>query len=211
MLTLYQVEWCPSCHAIRQVLTELGLTYTAVNVPCKQEERANVMAVSGQASVPVLQDGDRVLTDSAIIADYLRSVYPARADSPDHAAKGEWRISRHCSMSAHATLSRLRQLLLAQGYEIVSETKGADISETFPKDYVLLGVLLPEAAAQAHTCDPHAASALITTIAITAEAAGSTGVAVADPVGNVWLYADAALRRVQSGARQKLVAALAAL
>ena len=210
MLTLYQVEWCPSCHAVRQVLTELGLTYTAVNVPCKQEERANVMALSGQAGVPVLQDGDRVLTDSAIIADYLRSAYPARADSADHAAKGEWRISRHYSMSAHATLSRLRQLLLAQGYEIVFETNGADISETFPKDYVLLAVLLPEAAAQAHTCDPRAVSALITTIAIKAEAAGSS-VAVADPVGNVWLYADAALRRIQSGARQKLVAALAAL
>lgn len=211
MLTLYQVEWCPSCHAVRQVLTELGLTYTAVNVPCKQEERANVMAVSGQAGVPVLQDGDRVLTDSTIIADYLRSAYPGRADSDDHAAKGAWRISRHSSMSAHATLSRLRQLLLAQGYEIVSETKGADISETFPRDYVLLGVLLPEAAAQAHTCDPQAASALITTIVITAEAASGSSVAVADPVGNVWLYADVALRRVQSGARQKLVAALAAL
>ena len=32
MLTLYQLEWCPSCHGVRQVMTELGLTYTAVNV-----------------------------------------------------------------------------------------------------------------------------------------------------------------------------------
>ena len=33
MLTLYQAEWCPACHRVRQVMTELGLTYTTVNVP----------------------------------------------------------------------------------------------------------------------------------------------------------------------------------
>ena len=32
MLTLYQVEWCPYCHRVRQVMTELGLTYITVNV-----------------------------------------------------------------------------------------------------------------------------------------------------------------------------------
>ena len=25
MLTLFQVEWCPYCHVVRQAMTELGL------------------------------------------------------------------------------------------------------------------------------------------------------------------------------------------
>ena len=61
MLTFYQVEWCPACHIVRQTLTELGLTYTAVNVAADPDERAEVVAVSGQPSVPMLQDGDKVL------------------------------------------------------------------------------------------------------------------------------------------------------
>ena len=42
-------------------MTELGLTFTAVNVAADPDERAEVMAVSGQTGVPVLQDGDKVL------------------------------------------------------------------------------------------------------------------------------------------------------
>ena len=83
MLTLFQLEWCPSCHGVRQVMTELGLTYTAANVPYRREERAQVMTVSGQESVPVLQDGDRVLADAASIVSYLRATYPR----PDDAAE----------------------------------------------------------------------------------------------------------------------------
>ena len=39
MLTLYQSEWCPACHRVRQVLTELGLTYIAVNVAADRDEQ----------------------------------------------------------------------------------------------------------------------------------------------------------------------------
>jgi glutaredoxin len=39
MITLYQAEWCEYCHRVRQTLTELGLTYTAVNVPFDRSAR----------------------------------------------------------------------------------------------------------------------------------------------------------------------------
>jgi len=65
MITLYQAEWCPWCHRVRQVLSELGLTYTTVNVPVERAKRKQVEGVSGQVAVPVLVDGDKVLTDSA--------------------------------------------------------------------------------------------------------------------------------------------------
>jgi hypothetical protein len=31
MIRLYQLEWCPECHTVRQVMTELGLSYARRN------------------------------------------------------------------------------------------------------------------------------------------------------------------------------------
>ena len=88
MITLYQAEWCAYCHRVRQVLTELGLSYTIVNVPAANEDRAELMAIAGQDSVPVLTDGDRVYGDSDEIIEYLRTTYPAPEDADEHAALG---------------------------------------------------------------------------------------------------------------------------
>lgn len=211
MLTLYQVEWCPSCHAVRQVLTELELTYVAVNVAVRKEDRGQVMAASGQAGVPVLQDGDRVLSDSTAIIDHLRAAYPAPADAGAHAAKGAWRISHAVSVSPHAAAGRLRELLIGRGFTIVFEKRGPEIAGDAPADYVLLGAILPESAAQALAHDARAPGALVLTLAIVPSAAGTATVEAADPVGLVWLYASAPLRQAQAVARARLVEVLAAL
>ena len=76
MLTLYQAEWCPYCHRVRQVLTELGLTYTCVNVPVQRADRTQVRELSGQDVVPVLKDGRKVLVGSDEIVAHLRAGYP---------------------------------------------------------------------------------------------------------------------------------------
>ncbi len=93
MLTLYQSEWCPSCHRVRQALTELGLAFVAINVAAGRNERADVIAVSGQDTVPVLQDGDKVFTDSSEMIEYLKTTYPVPEDAEDHAAMGAWRAA----------------------------------------------------------------------------------------------------------------------
>lgn len=211
MLTLYQLEWCPSCHGVRQVMTEFGLTYTAVNVPYRREERAQVMTVSGQGSVPVLQDGDCVLTDAAAIIDYLRATYPRPDDAAEQAAMGVWRMTAHLSISPHAALTRLRQALGEKGFSIIAETRGQAISERLHKDYALLSVALPEAAAQAVEIDSLAAGAVLLAVAVVPTASGGCIVAAADPVGAVWLFADAPLRRVQSIVKRRLGAVFAAL
>ena len=76
MITLYQSEWCFFSHRVRQVLTELGLTYTTVNVPAAREDRVELMAIAGQDTAPVLTDGDKVYGDSDEIIEYLRATYP---------------------------------------------------------------------------------------------------------------------------------------
>ncbi|MCA1957458.1 MAG: glutathione S-transferase N-terminal domain-containing protein, partial [Nitrospira sp.] len=61
-ITLYHVDWCPDCLVVRRKLAELALDYHAVIVPDVRRLRTQVHQVSGQYYVPVLQDGDLVLT-----------------------------------------------------------------------------------------------------------------------------------------------------
>ena len=146
MLTLYQAEWCPYTHPVRQLMTELGLTYINVNVPADREARTELLAIAGQESIPVLVDGDKVLTDSDEIIEHLRSTYPARDDAEKHAALGAWRAAVAVSLAPRAALARLRELLEEKGFKIIAQIKGPKISEALPKEYVLLHVAIPVAA-----------------------------------------------------------------
>jgi glutathione S-transferase len=80
MITLYQVEWCPYCHRVREALTELGLDYETINVPASRPARTEVSELSGQAKVPIIKDGDLVVADSARIVEYLEETYGPAAD-----------------------------------------------------------------------------------------------------------------------------------
>ena len=211
MITFYQLEWCPSCHTIRQLLTELGLTYTAVNVAADPDARPDVVAISGKRGVPVLQDGDRVLGDTGEILDYLRATYPAAEDAPAHARRGTWRMSHKVSLPPRAALARLKELLASNGFEIVTQVKGPKIAEALPDEYVLLHVAIPAAAAKAFESDPLAPSALLLPIAVVPVEGGSSVVASADPVGQVWLYSEPALRTVLAPVKKRLTELLAAL
>ncbi|MDF0677047.1 MAG: glutathione S-transferase N-terminal domain-containing protein [Nitrospira sp.] len=76
-MTLFHVDWCPDCQEVRQKLTDLGLTYEAVVVPDSRRMRTQVYEVSGQYYVPVLKDGDLVLTETDDILAYLNERYGA--------------------------------------------------------------------------------------------------------------------------------------
>ena len=74
-LTLYHVTWCPECEMVRQKLAELHIEYEPVVVPDIRPMRKVVKEVSGQYYVPVLKDGDVVLTETYDILDYLDKTY----------------------------------------------------------------------------------------------------------------------------------------
>lgn len=76
-MTLYHVQWCPECEIVRQKLADLQLPYDEVVVPDFRPQRKEVFAVSGQYFVPVLQDGDVVLSETHAILAHLDS----KADS----------------------------------------------------------------------------------------------------------------------------------
>jgi len=74
-MTLYHVAWCPDCEVVRQKLAELQIDVEGVSVPDFRPMRKVVKDVSGQYYVPVLKDGDIVLTETDDILDYLDKTY----------------------------------------------------------------------------------------------------------------------------------------
>jgi glutathione S-transferase len=74
-LTLYHVTWCPECARVREKLTDLNLAYEDVIVPDFRPSRQQVFEVSGQYYVPVLTDGDMVLTETRDILAHLDQRY----------------------------------------------------------------------------------------------------------------------------------------
>jgi glutathione S-transferase len=63
---------------VRQKLAELHLLYEDVVVPDFRPQRKEVFAVSGQYYVPVLQDGDIVLSDTDAILAHLETKAESR-------------------------------------------------------------------------------------------------------------------------------------
>lgn len=74
-LTLYHVQWCPECEVVREKLAELRVEYEDVIVPDIRMFRKQVYEVSGQYYVPVLKDGDLVLTETGDILSHLEDAY----------------------------------------------------------------------------------------------------------------------------------------
>jgi glutaredoxin len=211
MLTLYQAEWCGACHRVRQVMTELGLTYTAVNVSADRDERAEVIAVSNQPGIPTLQDGDKILASSDDIIEYLRETYPAPPDAEQHAAQGAWRAAGLVSLAPQAAAARVKELLEDKGFKIIVQITGDAISDRLPEDYILLQVAMPVAAVKVLKFDPLAPAAILLPIAIVPTGDGGSAVATADPVAQVWLFGEPPLTRIQTAVKERLADVLNAL
>ncbi len=76
-MTLYNLEGCPYCRMVTDVLDAKQLAYKKIEVPAPRHLRKEVIAVSGQPLVPVLVDGDKILKDEDEILAYLKQKYPA--------------------------------------------------------------------------------------------------------------------------------------
>jgi glutathione S-transferase len=86
-MKLFQAEWCPHSHAVRQRLTELGLDFVARQVPADPDARGELERVAGTNEIPVLvADDESVYCGDDEILDYLDE-FEERADADDHRAK----------------------------------------------------------------------------------------------------------------------------
>ncbi len=78
-LMFYHVTWCHECQIVRMKLDELGVPYESIIVPDLRPHRTQVYDVSGQYYVPVLKDGDTVLSETRDILSYLETTYGRQA------------------------------------------------------------------------------------------------------------------------------------
>jgi glutathione S-transferase len=103
---LYQAEWCPYSHRVRQRLTELGLDVTLRQVPATPDDRDAMKSATGTNEIPVLvPDDEEPRRGIDEILDYLAG-YEARPDAEQHREKAREEVP---------TFWEVRQLLHAQG------------------------------------------------------------------------------------------------
>lgn len=74
-LRLFNIDGCGYCRMVRDELKKLSVDYEKIDVPWAHHSREEVYEVSGQYTVPVLVDGDVVLSDEYEIIDYLKQNY----------------------------------------------------------------------------------------------------------------------------------------
>ena len=87
VIELYQAEWCPHSHRVRERLTELGIDFVARQVAPRPEERDAMRASVGSDSIPVLVDDGRSFDGADEILAYLNERYAPAAWERGHQAQ----------------------------------------------------------------------------------------------------------------------------
>jgi glutathione S-transferase len=84
---LYQAEWCPHSHKVRQRLTELGIDLTLRQVPVDPDDRDELRRVADTDEIPVLvgSDGEPRSGEDEIF-DYLDE-FDECPDADEHREK----------------------------------------------------------------------------------------------------------------------------
>jgi glutathione S-transferase len=86
-LDLWQTEWCPASHRVRQRLTELGLSYTIRQVPVQRDDRGQLERATGRRTIPILVAGEKVIDGEAAILAYLEEHFDEPPDAGEQRAK----------------------------------------------------------------------------------------------------------------------------
>jgi glutathione S-transferase len=99
-MELWQTEWCPASHRVRQRLTELELSFVARQVPAEADARVELQAQTGARTIPVLVAGDEVLCGEQTILGYLDERFsepPGAASQRERAARARRKeLERAC-------------------------------------------------------------------------------------------------------------------
>ena len=122
MIKLYQAEWCPFSHRVRAKLTELGIDYEAVNVSASAEKRTELKEITGNSTIPVLADGEKIFSDSSEILSYLEEEYETNPGELElHQRELSPTIYGASPFAIDETLARLREALQEADVEIIDE------------------------------------------------------------------------------------------
>ena len=119
---LYQAEWCPFSHRVRAKLTELGIDYETVNVPASTKRRDELEEIAGTRSIPVLVDGERIITDSGEVISYLEENYEADLKELEvHRRELSPTVYGTLPFGVSEATDRLREELAGAGIEVLED------------------------------------------------------------------------------------------
>ena len=68
MIKIYSTSWCPECIQVKKYFDFKGIEYKEINVADRQEEREEVIKISGQKTVPVIE------VDGTVIVGFNRDL-----------------------------------------------------------------------------------------------------------------------------------------
>lgn len=102
-MKFYQMAFSHYCAKVRVVLLEKRLSFELPPLPGGSTRSAEFLAINPQGQVPVLVDGDTIVAESEVIAEYLEDAYPETPLLPPHPA----------GRAASRGLSRFHDLHLA--------------------------------------------------------------------------------------------------
>lgn len=165
-MKLYQAEWCPFSHRVRAKLTELGVDYELVNVPASARSREELEKVAGTTAIPVLVDGERVMSDSDEAISYLDREYAADPDELElHRRELSPTVYGTLPFGADEAARRLREALWEADIEVLQEL---DLSSTLGRQeaYRVLIAADPGFLRLAADANPGAATLAILKIAV---------------------------------------------
>jgi glutaredoxin 3 len=165
-MRLYQAEWCPFSHRVRAKLTELGVDYEVINVSASAMHRDKLEEVAGTKAIPVLVDGDRVISDSDEAISYLEQKY--RMDPEElklHRRELSPTVYGTLPFGVEEATERLREALQEDSIEVLEEL---DLSPFWERGepYKVLIAIDPEFVRLATEKDAGAATLALIKIAV---------------------------------------------
>lgn len=165
-MKLYQAEWCPFSHRVRAKLTELGIDYEVVNVPASAKKREELEEVAGTRAIPVLVDGERIISDSDEAISYLEHKYGADPEELTlHRRELSPTVYGALPFGADEAAGRLREALREADIEVLGEL---DLSPLLGRDgaYRVLLAVDREFLRLAAEANPGAATLALLKIAV---------------------------------------------
>jgi glutaredoxin/uncharacterized protein (DUF302 family) len=179
-MKLYQAEWCPFSHRVRAKLTELGIDYELVNVPASSKKRRDLEKVAGTTAIPVLVDGQNVISDSDEALSYLEKKYGAKSDDLElHLRELSPTVYGTLPFGADEAIERLREALAEADIDVLQKLDLSSVLERQGAYKVLIAADL-EFLRLAAEANPGAATLALLKIAVYEED-GSSRVDAVEP------------------------------
>ncbi len=177
-LKLYYAADCPYCAAVMKALDAWGLDAELLPRSAHEDE---IVRLTGSRSVPVLVDGDAVITGSAAILDHLAAKC-GRRDIPGNDYGIRTRFAGTVEEAEEAVTEALREV----GFGVLTRI---DVAATLKKKldldrppYVILGACNPKIASRALEMEPELGLLLPCNVIVYENDEGETVVAAVAPV-----------------------------